>query len=280
MKYTFVLMLAFLATFGYSQDTTDAKVDTTRIKIGGTQVIIISDKDKEEKVEKKTTKVSSTDTTSVKKKKKKHRNKKSIWSGLQLGIASFEQIGNGTNAPDPLWEQDVSRSRHFAYNFYSRRMDLGTPYVGLSTGLGVEFYRYAFNQNVRVSHNSDKTWTTLDTLNQLTKSYLKTTHLTLPLILEFNTKKDADDGFRLAIGLEAAYLLRAKTKVQYKRDGQRQTDKARGNFNIEPFKFSPTVILGYKNLSFYGKADLNPLFKTGKAPTINTGSLGLMWSFH
>ncbi len=278
MKYTIVLMLTFLATFGYSQDTTASKVDTTKISLGNTQIFILSKDEEDNRESTKQTTESQDTSDSSKKIKKKSNNRKSMWSGLQLGIATFDQQ---ESVPDPLWEQNVSRSRHFAYNFYSRRLDLGTPYVGISSGIAVEFNRYALlNQNVRISHNSVNTWATLDTVNQLTKSYLKTTYLTIPLLLEFNTKRNADDGFRLALGLEAGYLLSAKSKVQYEHDGQRQVDKTKGNFNFEPFRFSPTIILGYKHLSAYAKANLDPAFKTGKGPKVGTGAIGLMWNFH
>lgn len=276
MKYSLFFIIALIATTAFAQDNTAtdtiiAQADTTELSIGRSKILIISSDDSYDKtIVKETTKWND-------------KNRKAMWSGIQLGIstldfAPFEEI---TQATPSFLELDGTKNRSFAINPFSIRWDLGTPHVGLSTGLGFAFNRYALNRNVRLQYDADHVWADLDTTNSFTKNFFKTTHLTAPLFLEFNTKRKSENGFRIAIGVEAGYLLTAKTKIKYKEDGRRQIDKTKGNFNLNPFRISPMVLIGYQGLSFYAKASATPLFLENKGPSnIYHASAGLFINFN
>ncbi len=269
MRQILFIILAFLATIGTAQDTMNTtKIDTTEFSIGKTKFIIINnDEDNDNK------ETHSTETKII----KKHKNTEAMWNGIQVGTSLLLADGD---YPDFL-DLDGTKNRSFAINPFTRRWDLGTPYVGISTGLGFEFNRYALNRNVRLQYDSDHVWATLDTVNNFTKNHFKTIHLTAPIFLELNTRKHADEGFRLAIGLEAGYLLSARTKIKYKLDGKRQVDKTKGNFNLSPFKISPMVLVGYRGVSFFAKASATPLFLDKKGPKdMYSASAGLFFSFN
>lgn len=269
MRYSILFIFIFCASFLQAQDsTTTTKIDTSEIIVGKTKILVISDKNIYNDIEN-----DQPETTSPK--------NKALWNGIQVGVNSFEIANEG-----PLDEKvnfldlDHSRNRSISLNLFSKRWNLGTPYVGLSTGLGVTFNRYALNRNVRLQYDNDHVWAELDTVNDFSKNYLKTTHLTAPLFLEFNTKKIAESGFRLGLGVEAGYLLGAKTKVKYKDNGRRKIDKTKGNFNMNAFRLSPMAIIGYKGVSIYAKTSLTPFFIDKKGPAdIYHSSVGLLFSF-
>ncbi len=273
MRQILFIILAFITTIGNAQDTLKApKVDTTEISIGKTRIVVFkTDEDDDQTTE--TNQHSPTET----KNKGKITNDDAMWNGIQIGTSTL--IADGTY-PDFL-DLDGTKNRSFAINPFSRRWDLGTPYVGVSTGLGLEFTQYALNRNVRLQYDADHVWATPDTTNSFTKNQFKTIHLTAPIFLELNTRKHADDGFRLAVGLEAGYLLSARTKIKYKLDGKKQVDKTKGNFNLSPFKISPMVLIGYRGISFYAKASATPLFRDNKGPKdMYSASAGLFFSFN
>ena len=272
MKYFLFLLTAFIATFATAQDTLSApKIDTTEITFNKSRILII----KNPKDNHQTSKDDNTNTTS--KTNDKIKNEDAMWNGIQIGTSTLLADGN---YPDFL-DLDGTKNRSFAINPVSRRWDLGTPYVGISTGLGLEFNRYALNRNVRLKYDADHVWATPDTINSFTKNHFKTIHLTAPFFLELNTRKHADEGFRLAVGLEAGYLLSARTKIKYKLDGKKQVDKTKGNFNLSPFKVSPMVLIGYRGISFYAKASATPLFRDKKGPKdMYSASAGLFFSFN
>jgi len=271
MRYFLFILIAFSATFASAQDTLSTpKVDTTEITLNRSKILII-------KREKNQDNGDDTDTDTDAKTPKKIRNTSAMWNGFQVGTSTIL----ADNTLPTFLELDGTKNRSFAFNPFSRRWDLGTPYVGISTGLGFEFNRYALNRNVRLQYDSDHVWATPDSINDFTKNQFKTIHLTAPIFFELNTRKKADEGFRLAFGLEAGYLLSARTKVKYKVDGKKQVDKTKGNFNLSPFKISPMVLIGYRGISFYAKASATPMFLDKKGPKdLYSASAGLFFSFN
>jgi len=272
MRQILFILLAFTVTLGTAQDTLqEVKIDTTEFTVGKTKVIIIKNEDDNDKTNDK--QQQSTET----KIKKKHKNTEAMWNGIQIGTSTLI----ADDAYPEFLELDGTKNRSFSFNPFTRRWDLGTPHVGISTGLGLEFNRYALNRNVRLQYDADHVWATPDTINSFTKNHFKTIHLTAPLFFELNTRKRAERGFRLAIGFEAGYLLSARTKVKYKLDGKKQVDKTKGNFNLSPFKVSPMVLIGYRGVSFFAKASATPLFLDKKGPKdMYSASAGLFFSFN
>jgi len=273
MRQILFFLFAFIATIGTAQDTLNTpKIDTTEFSLGKTKIIIINNDDDDD-----STNEINQHSSSETKIKRKHKNTDAMWNGIQVGTSTL--ITDGTY-PEFL-DLDGTKNRSFAINPFTRRWDLGIPYVGLSTGLGFEFTRYALNRNVRLQYDADNVWATQDSVNSFTKNHFKTIHLTAPIFLEFNSHKHADKGFRLAVGLEAGYLLSARTKIKYKLDGKKQVDKVKGNFNLTPFKVSPMVLIGYRGVSFYAKASATPIFRDNKGPKdMYSASAGLFFSFN
>jgi len=275
--FSLLLALLCLTQMQAQQDTVPTKLDTTELKLGDTKIVIIN------KEEKKTvrTKQDTIQPRTNQKKQKKHHNKSSMWEGIQFGTNTLSGFGS-VKLPDDadFFDADQWKNRSFGLHLISRRWDLGIPYVGISTGLGLTFNRYAIGNNATLHYDSDGFWSEEDQTHDLIKNYLKTTHLTMPFLLEFNTHKDADDGFRLAAGFEAAYLIGAHTKIKYNEGDKRVVQKSRGSFNMAPFRFSPIIMLGYRHLGIYIKSAGTPLFIEGKGPRdIFHASVGLQWAF-
>ncbi len=266
MKYTLFFILAFWAATGSAQDTPSADTthtvtDSTELMLGKTKIIIIRNDDDNDKPNLK-------DEDQEEKSKKKHRNTNSIWGGLQLGVNSYSLLSSQKDKNDnPFLDLNHSKNRSIGLNLFSERIDLGIPWVGLSSGIGLTFNRYALDRNERLEYDGDHIWGSPDTINNFTKNYLITTHISVPVLLELNTHRIANRGFRLAAGIEAGYMIGSRTKVKYKRNNKNQVDKSKGSYNMNPFRLNLVAMAGFRSLTLYAKASPTEFFTEGKGPS-------------
>ncbi|AWM14076.1 hypothetical protein DI487_09555 [Flavobacterium sediminis] len=104
------------------------------------------------------------------------------------------------------------------------------------------------------------------------ESRLRNVYLTVPLHLEFDfTPKKVDkdgesyfrthESFRVGIGGYAGVRVKSKQILKYKEDDQRIKTKQKGDFNVSDFNYGLSAYIGYGEISFYAKYDINPLFK-------------------
>ena len=171
IKLLLVLTLASSITF--AQETENPS-DTTKMKLKNKEIIII-DIEKEDRVV-----VKNGDTIKKKKKSEAH------WAGVDFGFSMLMNDQFATDFSDyPYWENDAARSQVWNLNFAEYKFNFGTPYVGLTTGLGFSFTSLAFKDNYVLQSNADTLFATIDTVYSYTKNKLKATYLTMPLLLEF-----------------------------------------------------------------------------------------------
>ena len=106
--------------------------------------------------------------------------------------------------------------------------------------------------------------------NSLNVSYIK-----VPLMLEINTSKNPDNNFHIAGGIEFAYRIHSVTKQKFDVDDHHYKVKQRDDFNIEPFRYSAVVRVGYNNVSVFANYGLNRMFQKDKGPQEYPFSLGV-----
>src|SRR6185503_8797168 len=80
-------------------------------------------------------------------------------------------------------EIDYGRSISAALNF--AELELGfSPYVGISTGLGVQWNRYGIKNQYNITYNEDSLFGEATPDYVYNKNVLKATYITMPLLLE------------------------------------------------------------------------------------------------
>ena len=164
-------------------------------------------------------------------------------------------------------------------NLLEKKFNFGTPYVGLTTGLGFSFASVAFRDNFLIESTSDSVYAVMDTANVYSKNKLKASYLTIPLLLEFNTSADKDKSFYLAAGVVGGVRLTSKTKRQGEFDGKEFKEKVKGPFSLNPFKVDAAVRLGYANWGVFANYSLLPLFDKGKTVDLYPLTFGLSLNF-
>ena len=179
----------------------------------------------------------------------------------------------------PYWNNDAAKSQVWNLNLFEHKFNFGTPYVGLTTGLGFSFTSVAFKNNYLIQSTADSVYAVMDTVHNYSKNKLKASYLTIPLMLEFNTSADEDKSFYLAAGVIGGVRLTSKTKRQGEFDGKEFKEKVKGPFNLNPFKLDAAVRFGYADWGVFANYSLLPLFDQGKTVDLYPLTFGLSLNF-
>lgn len=200
-----------------------------------------------------------------------------FWEGLDIGVNGYLNTKNGLSTPEtfPFLELDYARSRSFSWNIAQYNFHLYKNYINLVTGAGLEWNSYTFKQNVSFATDVNMISGTIDTLD-FTKNKLKSTWVKAPLLLEFNTSKNEDRSFHIAVGAEVAYnIFRNRQKQEYMFRGEEQKRKTKDDFNINPFRTSLVARVGFGKYTLFANYGLSELFKANQGPKVYPFSVGI-----
>ncbi len=246
--------------------------DTTRIKIGKREVIIVGDEvkvddDFEDEFE-------SEDDEPKKEKSEAH------WAGLDFGFSILMNNSMGTDFPNnPYWQNDAAKSQTWNLNILEHKFKIVHEYVGLTTGLGFNFNSYALKDNYLLYHDADTVFASIDTVFNYSKNKLKATYLTVPLLLEFNTNADPSKSFYLAAGVVGGVRIASKVKRKGEYDGKEFVQKDKGTYGLSSFKLDALARLGYGDWGCFASYSLLPMFDKGKTVEIYPLTFGLSYNF-
>ncbi len=208
---------------------------------------------------------------------------KGHWAGFEWGFNGFMDANQSINMKDDLryLELKQGRSWNLNLNILQYSLGFGTDKVGLVTGLGFEFNNYHFRNQITLK--VDETGRTVpdssyfsDPNKNVTKSKLATTHLTAPLLLEFQIPTQSDrHRIFISAGVIGGVRIGTSTKVKYEgaSDGK---DKVKDDYNLSPFRYGFTARIGYRRLKLFANYYPTPLFEEGKGDEIYPFSLGLI----
>ncbi|MEW5845101.1 MAG: outer membrane beta-barrel protein [Bacteroidota bacterium] len=257
-----------------------AKGDTVVFRLGNKKMTIIDSKDKViiEVPDKKSEKQKDEDITEY----KEVKNFKGHWSGFEMGINGFmDKNQSMTQTGDLAWmDLKQGRSWNTNINFTQYSIGFGTDKAGLVTGLGLEFNDYHFSNpiSLRVVNGvtvADSSY--IQAGYRVEKNKITMSHLTLPLLLEFQLPMGSKrkDRIYISAGVIGGVRLGSHTKVVYD-DGSRHKDKNRGDFNIATLRYGFTARMGYKGIRLFANYYPVQLFEKDKGPELYPFSIGLV----
>lgn len=195
------------------------------------------------------------------------------WGGIEFGFNAFAKPDYSMYATDKdFMSLNQGKSIEFNFNFYELNIGLYKNYIGLVSGMGLNFNNYRFENAYTLKNvdNFTKAWP-LDP-NDLEKTKLAVSYLTVPILFEFQIPVNQNEG-RLFVnaGLVGGVKIGSHTKV--KQGGTK--DKDRSGFNLNPFKYEATARIGYKDVSLFGSYSLNSLFQSWKGPDLTSFTVGI-----
>lgn len=120
----------------------------------------------------------------------------------------------------------------------------------------------------------------------LDKSKLRMDNLVIPLYFEMGPSKKIEGGnyfrysirrqFRIGLGGYFGLNYSTRHKLKYKIDGDRSKDKIKSNYNTSNTIYGLAGYIGFGDLTFYTRYELNPIFKDPN-PEQHNIAFGLRW---
>lgn len=242
--------------------TVDNGGDTTRIKLRNKTIVIIEVNDDEDD-------------------EKGDRNGEGHWAGFGINTNGFlnadGKIATGDAAG--FLELDHARSIGFNFNLVEKRFPIFREYVGLTTGLGIQWNRFALKNNVDVMVSADSTYGVENTTVDYKKNVLRSTYLQIPLLLEITTNKDNDKAWHISAGVVGGIRIGSSLKTKWEDAGKTNKDRVKSNYNLNPFEAHATAIVGYGDISLYVNYGLTQVFEKDKGPNYAPVSAGILVNF-
>lgn len=232
--------------------------DTTKFRLGKKKYMIIGDNDDEKAHGYNNKKDSLHD----------YKNDFKHWRGLELGVNGMLDYNNSLNVASGanFLELNYAKSYKFGLNVFEHNFHLYKNYINLVTGLGMDFNHYSFSNSVSLSTDSSSYLRGIKDSITYKKNILSVSYLTVPLMLEINTSKNPHTNFHIAAGIQFAYRIHSVTKQEFEIDDHHYKIKQRDGFNLEPFRYSAMVRIGYDKVSVFADYGLNRLFQKNKGP--------------
>lgn len=244
--------------------------DTTIVGLGNKGVSIVEGKDGTA-----INIIEMDDDSKIEKKKKSKAKFRPHYAGLELGLNNFltpeQTLPAGT-----FMNLNTSKSWNWNLNFLEYGFGLGTSYVGLVTGMGLEWSNYVFDANNTIEEDVNGNIINVpDPFPDatVTKSSLKTTYLSAPLLLEFQIPA-GKKRIHISGGVIGGVKLGSKTKVKYN-DGNKQKSVIKDDYSLSPFKYGATVRIGYRMINLYANYYFSPLFSETSTPELYPFSVGI-----
>ncbi len=188
-------------------------------------------------------------------------NTKSRWFMIDMGLSTYDQnsttlLGDGV---DPL-EQNLWRSSSWTIHFFQMRHNIVRHHLNLVYGIGYEFNKYAFDNNIRMVENDVEVEFQYNPDANYSCTRLRADYLQLPLYFNYESNPvRRGQSFRINAG---AYL-NILTKATYKTKGDGDSDKIRDRFHLRNYLPGILVETGYGGFSLYCKYGLRDLFEEG-----------------
>ena len=242
--------------------------DTTKLKFGKKQYIIIeegSDSEANKKLESKT-------------ETRRNSHKFKHWTGLELGFNNWTGQNRKLALPDSLEYLKLNtgfKSITFNLNFLQRNFHIYKNHLNFVTGLGLGFQSYNFRNDIRLNPDSNFTYFFSDTLKNFKRNKLSVSYFHLPLMLEFNSSSRPSKTFHVALGVICMYKLSSKTKRKYEINGYRFEEIRKDDYNINSLRLDASARIGFRNFCLFSTYSLNSFFENNRGASVFPFVIGL-----
>ncbi len=199
------------------------------------------------------------------------------WGGFAMGVNGLLFNGSTTlPKPQNYMNLNYGKSLNFQLNF-EKDIHLYKNYINLVSGIGFEWSHYQFANKTTLNPDSSFTFGKIDTsgIYNYKKNKLKTTFINVPLLFEFNTNKNADKAFHIALGVIGGYKLGSRTRQILELNSNDIKIVRKDDYNINAFRVSAHASVGYKKITVFGTYALTNLFESGKGIALTPFTVGI-----
>jgi hypothetical protein len=204
-----------------------------------------------------------------------------VWSGFGLTANGFLNTQNKLASGSELGflELDPARSIGVQLNLVEKRFPIIKDYLGVTTGLGIQWNRYALKGNYDINATNDTIFGVENTAVNYSKNVLSSTYLQAPLLLQINTNKNPSESWTIAAGIVGGIRVGGLHKTKWEIDGNESKDKTKDDFNFRPFSASFMALVGYGDWNLYMTYNLTDVFNEGSALSLRGVNAGILLSF-
>jgi hypothetical protein len=237
------------------------KKDTVNIKMGSTTFLIITDEESDDTLK-----------LDGKLEPKKEHAEDYEWCGIdgfQIGaIGLFTKSGNRAFADRPDLSLNTTRCSMLGFTPFGKEAEIIKDRLRLAAGLGFQFESYAFDKNVRITDEPSLQGIE-DTIRDYRKNTLNANYVTLPVVLQFNTKRNLDKSFHVAVGVIAGYRISSNMTYKWSEDARRQRERLRNDYALEPYRLSGIAQVGIGSAMIWAQYDMTMKFTAQVAHLMN-----------
>lgn len=203
------------------------------------------------------------------------------YAGFGIGVNGFMNANDKIAVKDdaPFLELDFAKSLNFQFNVLEKRFAIYHEYIGLTTGIGFQWNRYALKNNVDLAKNNDSIFGLPNTTVDYTKNVMRATYLQVPLLLEFNSNKDADKAWHLSAGIVGGIRVGSSWKTKWESNGNTQKAKTKDDYHLNPFSANLLLQLGFSHTNLFVQYGLTQAFEKNKGPQFSPVTAGVFLSF-
>ena len=204
---------------------------------------------------------------------KKNKPISTNWLIFDLGFANYRDMTNYSYAQagsylkilrpgDPAVNEgtttlNTGKSSNVNIWLFMQRASLSKNVLNLKYGLGLEMYNFRYDS--RISFRNDPTPMAFTDSISFTKNKLYAGYVTVPLMININTRPNSHRGLIMSVGMSAGYLLASRNKQV---SGDRGKQKYRGDLALEPWRIAAIGEIGLGPVRLYGSYSVNQLHKT------------------
>ncbi|RYD77793.1 MAG: hypothetical protein EOP53_12390, partial [Sphingobacteriales bacterium] len=141
-------------------------------------------------------------------------------------------------------------------------------------GLTYDMHDYRFAQNTTLLADTNR-FAYIESPYKLEKNKLSAQYLTLPVMLQFETKPmRPNQSFKIGVGGWAGFLVNSYTKQKSEERGKQHLHD---NFSLNTLNYGVRGQIGYGMFTLYSQYSLSPLFKKNVgAPELNPITFGIV----
>ncbi|MFC2086367.1 outer membrane beta-barrel protein [Bacteroidota bacterium] len=269
--------------FDMSDFDESKKGDTTRLRVGKKNIIIIEDNDNKDYSnfdDKENKDYSYFDNEDEDEDDDKSKKIKAHWSGVALGMNNYLNSDLKLALPEggEFMELNTNKSVELSLNFAEKAFPIFKNKLCLVTGMGIKWNNYHFDRNIKL--NTETNFLSADSIASdsvtYTKNRLGTTFLTVPVLLDyrFNVGKEHKTLY-FAAGVIGGLKLGSNFKQKHSTDRTETKYKEKEDYNISPYTLGVTARIGYESVNLFANYNLTPLFEKDKGPVLNPFTVGI-----
>jgi len=202
------------------------------------------------------------------------------WAGIGWGFANIADQNLKMNNIQGITLKSES-SNEFFINLIEKILPVYRNTFGLTTGIGFDWHNYFLDMNTHLVEVGCIT-NVYDAPVGVNYEYsrLRTFHITVPLMLEWQPTFGRNHKFFMSAGVIGGVNTFASYKVKYKdADGNSITKVEGKGLNVAPLSLDFSGQIGYGDWSVFAKYSPFSIFQSGKGPEVRAVSLGAVLNF-